>query len=116
MMDEQILISKKQHCFCTNGEMTKLYGKFNKKYFKSRLPKDMVVRFEDTRPLGFTHICFNRAAYIILNKRLRWSIMLAAPTLLHEMIHVEHPDWGHGQRFHKRMLQLAKDGALKLYW
>ena len=41
----------------------------------------------------------------------------ALMTLLHEMVHVEHPEWrGHGPRFHKRMLQLAKAGAFKSCW
>ena len=98
-----------------------MYAEFNKRYFRNKLPRDMVVRFHNLKHLGddcgSTQFFWGRPAFILISKRTRWSRMLTAPTLLHEMIHVEHPEWsGHGPRFHKRMLQLAKAGALKPYW
>ena len=106
---------------CTNDDLARMYAEFNKRYFHNRLPKDMVVRFHDMKnegdDCGSTQLFWGRPAFILINKRIRWSYTLTAPTLLHEMIHVEHPEWrGHGPRFHKRMFRLAKAGALKPYW
>ena len=101
----------------TNAYLAWAYAEFNRKYFRNRLPHDMVVRFAADEGCGTTYVQYGRPLYIILNKRLAWHNMLADMTLLHEMVHVEHPEWrGHGPRFHKRMLQLAKAGAFKSCW
>lgn len=104
-----------------NKYLARHYADVNRRYFGNRLPKDMVVRFVYTRAgkddLGSCVVKWNRPLYIEINKRIQWHHMLVDATLIHEMIHVEHPEWdGHGPRFHKRMLQLAAAGAFKTCW
>jgi hypothetical protein len=59
----------------------------------------------------------NRPLYIQLDWPLRRSLAMTAMTILHEMVHVEDMrGTGHGPRFHKRMLQLAKAKAFNKWW
>ena len=101
----------------TNLYLAHAYASFNKKYFRNRLPKDMAIRFGKIEECGSAQFKFQRPLFIILNKRLAWHYMLVDMTLLHEMVHVEHPEWGgHGVKFQKRMLKLAKEGAFRCRW
>jgi hypothetical protein len=108
----------------SNKYLKKSYDEFNKKYFSNELPKDMVVRFSRLRdddkfqePCGITMFKWDRPLYILINKKLRWQSMLADFTLIHEMVHVAHPEInGHGPRFQKQMMRLAKAGAFKTLW
>jgi len=94
-----------------------MYHNFNRKWFRNRLPKDMVVDFVRMEgALGVTAFYKNRPLHIMLNSELRTSDRIAALTLLHEMVHVELPKYNHGHQFHKRMQKLAKKGAFKPYW
>lgn len=102
----------------TNIELQALYTMFNKQWFGNRLPKDMVVRYDKSnRWQGNTKYYCERPLYILINERLRWSDSQTALTLLHEMVHVELPyRFNHGPQFHKRMMQLARKGAFRLWW
>jgi hypothetical protein len=105
----------------TNAYLARAYARFNKTYFGNKLPKDMVVRFAklDINNVGLavTYCKFERPLYIDISRPLAVHSMLADMTLLHEMVHVENPKWcGHGPKFQKRMLQLAKKGAFRDCW
>jgi len=99
-----------------NADLEIAYRFYNKRYFGNRLPKDMVVRFEDIIELGKTYCFFERPLYILINRKIAWHGMLVEMTLLHEMVHVENTKAGHGPWFHKRMLRLAKAGAFRNSW
>ena len=101
----------------TNWDLERMYREYNKKYFRNRLPKDMVVEFARLPDChGVTHCHKNRPLFIQIDWPLRGTLSHSAMTLLHEMVHVEHPKWLHGPKFHRRMLQLAKAGAFKNWW
>jgi SprT-like family len=103
----------------TNAELQRMYHHFNKKWFGNRLPKDMVVAFEKMYPLGCTHCRRGRPLWIDINFKMRHSRSNSAMTLLHEMVHVEMPrigGGGHGPKFHKRMMKLARQGAFRKWW
>ena len=101
----------------TNAEVQQMYADFNRRYFHNSLPKDMVVHYAPLKYcFGLTGIHRGRALYIQLDWELRKSRTHSALTLLHEMVHCEQPNGEHGPKFHKRMLQLAKAGALKKWW
>ena len=105
----------------TNAYLARAYAEFNRKYFRNRLPHDMVVRFAADEGCGTTYFQYGRPLYIILNKRLAWHNMLADMTLLHEMVHVEldkfRASCGRcGHRFNRRMKKLAQTGAFNGLW
>jgi len=102
----------------TNAEVQRMYHHFNKKYFGNRLPKDMIVDFNRAKDYhGRTAFYKTRPLHIQIGWHLRDSNAHVALTLLHEMVHVELPArFNHGPRFHKRMLKLAKQGAMKPWW
>lgn len=101
----------------TNFELKQMYLDFNRKWFGSRLSKTLVLHFADLgKDHGVTRTYWGEPVYIYVNKKLRYSKSLVAPTLLHEMVHVQYPKLNHGPMFHKRMLQLAKAGAFRPWW
>lgn len=113
----------------TNKTLKKYFKRFNRKYFKNALDNDVVVRFSSIRGCGVTsrQITTAKIGYgarlivpvfrILINKTFRNSFSLTMPTLLHEMVHVEHWEYrGHGRDFNRRMLQLAKAGAFNGWW
>lgn len=78
----------------------------------------MVVYYSDSKVWqGRTTFNRERPLYIEINKLLKWSDSQTALTLLHECVHVELPyRINHGPVFHKRMMQLAKKGAMRPWW
>jgi hypothetical protein len=101
----------------SNAWLRRQYLRFNKEYFGNQLSKKTLVRFGRSKYLGETGTgdCSCGMAHepdILLNWRTKWSKSLTAPTLLHEMVHVEHPTWSHGWRFTHRMRDLISQGAL----
>jgi hypothetical protein len=102
----------------TNLDATVLYIGFNKRYFSNGLPKDLVVAYAHLKHcFGLTECFKNRPLYILLDWELRKSMSHSALTILHEMVHVRYPKLeGHGPRFHKEMLRLAKAGAMRPWW
>ena len=65
-----------------NADLEIAYRFYNKRYFGNRLPKDMVVRFEDIIELGKTYCFFERPLYILINRKIAWHCMLVEMTLL----------------------------------
>lgn len=91
------------------------YNLYNRKYFGNRLPKDIKIGFKNFRAKLIGECTSGESIYI--NTRVRWSKTICKATLLHEMVHLELPDhMGHGVTFQKRMLQLARAGAMKKLW
>ena len=117
----------------TNSCLRWMFQKFNRKYFHSCLPKRFAVRFSDLERNAFGVTRFRtiyvknkgRKGYkrntaigpIEIDNRFKRSRPIVAMTLLHEMVHAAYPDIsGHGPRFQRKMLQLAKAGAFNAWW
>src|SRR5271170_2832269 len=115
----------------TNKELKASFKSANREFFKNALD-ETIVRFAPIKHMGVTsrktttrkttakerrENGLNKTAIaivpkftILINKDYQNSLSISIMTLLHEMVHVEHWEWrGHGWRFNKRMLQLAKD-------
>ena len=104
----------------TNADLRRYYRVANAKYFKNKLPKDIPIRFAKLPHgcLGKTYVCNHGIPQCIeINNTLRSFESHTIMTMLHEMVHVENPQWkGHGYKFDRRMLRLAKDRAFAGLW
>lgn len=125
----------------TNKDLAHWYKLANRRYFGSKLPQtDIVIKFSDlpgklgmayresyTRKatvkerrdnkLNKSAVCVTKRYHVRINKKYQDSVVIAVQTLLHEMIHVENWKWhGHGKKFDRRMLKLAKAGAFNGLW
>jgi hypothetical protein len=113
--------TKKYKQYGNDHDLRMLYLHLNKKYFSNKLPKDMPVRFAATPVnLGTTviHTQTFRPLFIKISKKLRFSRRLSEGTLLHEMVHVKHPE-RRGCKdvaFEKEMMALARKGAFRGIW
>ena len=103
----------------TNADLRRYYRIFNRKYFKGKLP-EVPIRFAKMHKkwtLGTTWLRHGKALDIEINKNLQNTQCVTVMTVVHEMVHVEHPTWkGHGWQFDRRMLRLAKAGAFDGLW
>jgi predicted metal-dependent hydrolase len=101
----------------TNKKLKSLYKRYNKKYWKGRLP-DISVRFADTEGAwGHTHFEGSEPVYIEINRAVRTWTRTVKFTLLHECCHVACPvQVEHGPRFDHEMLRLARAGAFHNLW
>jgi len=104
----------------TDRYLNKQFKVFNKKYFGNKL-LNVRVYFKRMDSLGMTvgirYGDTSEDSTIYINRRLNFSRAAVKQTLLHEMVHVEKPQWqGHGYHFDRRMLKLAKAGAFNGYW
>jgi hypothetical protein len=124
-----------------NRYLQNAFRDLNKWYFGNKLDPSINVTFASIRPLGRTKnvwvqrpvspkerrenglskealACYYRPR-IFISDKLKFSSRLAVGTLLHEMVHAEDmrqgcgPNWN---RFNRRMLKLAKDGAFNGWW
>jgi hypothetical protein len=104
----------------TDKDLRYIYAELNRKFFSNKLPKDMPVYFKKLKDdLGATtiHTQTFRPLYMRIEKRINFSKALCYTTILHEMVHVAHPEKrGHRGWFDKEMLKLAKKGAMNGYW
>ena len=103
----------------TNADLRWYYKVSNRKYFKNKLDKNLPIRFAKLprKVLGSTQVYHGIVLSIEISDDLRKFTAHTITTLLHEMCHVENPQWkGHGYKFDRRMLKLAKDGALNGLW
>ena len=105
--------------------LQRAYKRFNKKYFRNRLPCDCkvvldkhLVRRENA--VGMYHpIDIKPFPNGIISIATRCTTPRSRLfTLLHEMVHVKLRDahWGHGPKFQTEMLRLARMGAFKHLW
>jgi hypothetical protein len=122
-----------------NKDLAHYYKLANRWYFGNKLPLDVVIKFSDIAVMGVTGrepytrkatikerrenklnktaLCVTNRYHIRINKKYRDSMAIVVPTLIHEMVHVE--NWklrGHGKKFDRRMLELAKAGAFNGLW
>jgi hypothetical protein len=111
---------KKQEVYMrqTNGDLRRYYAEANAAYFHNALPKDIPMRFHKMRDVGTTRIDDNGVPVEIwITEKLRTFQAMTIEVVLHEMLHVEKPLCkGHGWRFDRRMLRLAKQGAFSGLW
>lgn len=103
-----------------NADLRRYYRMANRLYFRNTLPKDMPMRFYKLRKaVGRTLVTRNgkKAVEIRISEKLRTLQAITIMVVMHEMQHVEKPSHeGHGWRFDKRMLRLAKAGAFDGLW
>jgi len=117
-------VSEKQ-----KGTPKELYDFLNGRYFRNSLPDIRVVwsltYYEPARRrhlMGSTWYdgLTGRPKKITLNPKYKTAFAVWAPTLIHEMVHVQ--QWrvpvkqAHGRKFEKRMKQLAARGAFSGLW
>jgi hypothetical protein len=101
----------------TNADLRRYYRVANKLYFQNKLPKINLYFKPMWRTSGRTALLNCAPAWIEINENLRPFAAITVMTVLHEMLHVEVPKAeGHGWRFDKRMLRLAKAGAFSGLW
>lgn len=92
--------------------LVRSYRIFNSCYFGSRLPEDMELSWARLKAdMGYCD-----STEIVLDRRLKRWPRVALSTLLHEMAHLSSGAAGHGPKFQKEMLRLAKVGAFKDIW
>jgi hypothetical protein len=85
------------------------------------LPKDIPIRFYNLSAgiVGRTLVTWDgkKAVEVRISEKLRTLQAFTIMVVMHEMKHVEKPSHeGHGWRFDKRMLSLAKAGAFNGLW
>lgn len=109
----------------TNKGLREFYQVYNYMYFGSRLPENVIVYFGPTPRRDAAYVDIrgdgaDRTVEIVLDERLRGMGAVSAWLILHEMAHLDldkdddqHCD---GPRHNKRMLELAKAGALEGIW
>lgn len=99
----------------TNKDLKKVYDRLNARFFEGRLPEDASVHFEDLTEEDDDGVC--RANEIAIHSNYQKSQTVATLILLHEMIHLELPnygypcDGGHGMLFQHRLVELFYQGA-----
>jgi hypothetical protein len=104
--------------------LQRAYRKYNKKYFRNRLPHGCKVQLDknlerrETAVGMYLPIDFKPfpCGAILISSRQPSRFRLF--TLLHEMCHLKLRDthWGHGQKFQAEMLRLARAGAFANLW
>jgi predicted SprT family Zn-dependent metalloprotease len=106
-----------------------LYRFWNSRYFANRLP-DIPVWFSakhhkasaSRNKMGGAWFDSEtkRPIKITLNPKYRTASRIWMQTLLHEMVHVQQwriqTNQAHGNKFNKRMKQLAAKGAFRALW
>ena len=101
----------------TNADLRRYYRVANRKYFGNKLPIINLYFTKLRSSVGVTRVLGNVPVYIDINESLRTYQAVTIQTVLHEMVHVERPQWkGHDWRFDRRMLRLAKLGAFDGLW
>lgn len=103
----------------TNADLRRYYATANRLYFHNKLPKDFPVRFGWLKETGLVRVRHSDQVPvdITINEKLRTFQAITIMVVLHEMLHIEKPHHkGHGWRFDRRMLRLAKAGAFSGLW
>jgi hypothetical protein len=119
-----------------NKDLMYVYSLANKRYFKKKLPKNLLVKFAKIKPLGktrFMHPCSRcnecqrlKVKYakemkrgwipieILIDNKLKSCSTHAIVTLLHEMVHVSiGGGYQHGSRFYKELDRIWKAKAFR---
>lgn len=100
----------------SHTELKKWFNYFNRKWFDSRFPADMDVYYApDDRCHGLAIGDQNGEGSIKIDTAVAGT-RYAKLVLLHEMVHLDTGDYGHGRRFQNGMLRLAALGAFRNLW
>ena len=85
----------------------RMYSKINRLYYDGSLPK---CRFK-IKPIGWAWgYTYNLATGPIIQMApyiARYRDLLVQ-LLIHEIVHVAHPDWDHGDKFEAKMMDIRK--------
>lgn len=109
----------------SNKALREFYGAYNYMYFGSRLPKNAILSFgipprDDSAYVDIRGKGDDRLIEIIIDERLKGMDCIVAQKIIHEMAHVDvdltSPRVQHGPKFEKRMLELARAGAMEGIW
>lgn len=109
----------------TNKALREFYHHYNRIYFGSKLPENVMIYFgtpprKDAAFVDLQGHDADRVVEIILDETLRGMDCVVAWLVIHEMAHVdiEGNDDGKedGPKHNKRMLELARAGALEGIW
>lgn len=109
----------------TSSKLKRDFLRKNKKWFAGRLPKNTKTRWNPNLKwqgvLGQAWGPEGGPYFIDIARELKKYPVIAEWVMLHEMIHILMyvrgiNDVGHGPRFQKQMLKLAKAGALNKIW
>lgn len=101
------------------------YNHYNKRYFNGRLPDGVTVGWSDslwrTGVLGQVDGYSDGSFEIRIARELARFPVVSELVLLHETTHVAlyergHYRGGHGNKFQREMLRLARAGALRFLW
>ena len=108
----------------TAPKLKKLYDRLNKRWFRNRLPKNTVIYWcPNLKWSGSIGMAWYTAPFRIdIAREMKNYPRLTESVLIHEMVHLAlfqkfgADGVGHGKPFQKRMLKLARAGALKRLW
>ena len=111
----------------TESQALAHYRRFNKKYFSSKLPLAIPIKFVEVPKNSFCGLTTMVAVdglvlqAVYLDKALKDRDSLIKFSLLHEMVHVKQNPIStavdaHGQEFEDEMIRLACRGAFKGIW
>ncbi len=93
-------------------EASRLFDRFNKKYWGNRLPRYRVIRRTNIAR-DYLGLCNNQTKTILLEKDLAGEDLRL--TLLHEMCHIgSGSGYQHGPRFLRKLRRLVRLGEKKL--
>lgn len=115
---------------CTLKQARHMYLKYNRRYFRNKLPRDAKFYWASTCPFLTKkgQQIFNRKTYaqtdfwegtegnrllitLTFSDLLKKHLCLLAMAVLHEMIHVQLDSGTHGPKFKRRKRQLMRMGA-----
>jgi hypothetical protein len=113
-----------------NADLQAQYANYNEWYFGGRLPKDVLVTWDDLPMdkglyvMGKTYEDLAGSKFSIsIDTKTNIAMATADLTLEHEMCHVatyayvrDHNEDPHGNAFNECMMSLAKEGAMKDLW
>lgn len=112
----------------SNAWLRRQFKRINRQFFDGKLNPETIVRFGDTEYLGeagFASKMYDEKMdkmfctvrflpEIVISRKIQWAQSLVGPTLVHEMVHIEHPEWSkHGGVFERRLEQLVSKGAMR---
>lgn len=117
----QALLNPPQHAFSTTVSLTaaqlkKLYDLDNNRFFDSKLPKNVVIDYNEMNPLymATTNIMGDGLFHISLNPDYAKAERVEEYLLLHEACHIKTwSDTLHGPKWRTCMLGLDAQGALR---
>jgi hypothetical protein len=106
----------------TNAALRDFYRVYSHMYFGSRLPDNVIIYFGKPPKASAAYVDIrgegeDTTVEIMLDERLRGMDTIVAGLLVHEMAHLDIDDEGRKHEKHdKRMLELARAGALNGIW